>query len=104
MSEPAHAGVTLVDWRRLVAEAIGTFALVAVGPGAAMVSASTHAFGHTSVALAFGLVIAFVVAATHSSLGHSPPAPSTPRVVLGQRSLAAVGAVTGSTGQLRSVG
>ena len=63
------------DWRRYAAEAIGTFALVAVGPGAVMVSASTHAFGHTGVALAFGLVIAFVVAATgHLSGAHINPA------------------------------
>ena len=62
-------------WRRYVAEAIGTFALVAVGPGAAMVSASTQAFGHSGVALAFGLVIAFVVAATgHLGGAHINPA------------------------------
>lgn len=52
------------DVRRYVAEAIGTFALVAVGPGATMVAAKTGAFGHTSVALAFGLVVCFVVAST----------------------------------------
>jgi MIP family channel proteins len=63
------------DWRRYAAEALGTFALVAVGPGAVMVSASTHAFGHTGIALAFGLVIAFVVAATgHLSGAHINPA------------------------------
>jgi MIP family channel proteins len=65
----------MMEWRRYGAEAIGTFALVAVGPGAAMVSASTHAFGHTGVALAFGLVIAFVVAATgHLGGAHINPA------------------------------
>jgi glycerol uptake facilitator-like aquaporin len=53
-----------VDWRPYAAEAIGTFALVAVGPGAAMVAASTHAFGQAGIALAFGLVISSVVAAT----------------------------------------
>jgi aquaporin NIP len=64
-----------LDWRPYVAEAIGTFALVAVGPGAVMVAASTHTFGHTGVALAFGLVIAFVVAATgHLSGAHINPA------------------------------
>ena len=63
------------DWRRYASEAIGTFALVAVGPGAVMVSASTHAFGHAGIALAFGLVIAFVVAATgHLSGAHINPA------------------------------
>jgi MIP family channel proteins len=64
-----------LDWRRYAAEAIGAFALVAVGPGAAMVSASTHAFGHVGIALAFGLVIAFVVAATgHLGGAHINPA------------------------------
>jgi MIP family channel proteins len=63
------------DWRRYAAEALGTFALVAVGPGAVMVGAATHAFGHTGVALAFGLVIAFVVAATgHLGGAHINPA------------------------------
>lgn len=63
------------DIRRCTAEAMGTFMLVAIGPGAAMVSASTHAFGHVSVALAFGLVIAFIVAATgHLSGAHINPA------------------------------
>lgn len=70
----APASVPL-DWRRYVAEAIGAFALVAVGPGAAMVSASSHAFGHVGIALAFGLVIAFVVAATgHLGGAHINPA------------------------------
>lgn len=63
------------DWRRYAAEAIGTFALVAVGPGAVMVSAATHAFGQIGVALAFGLVIAFVIAAVgHLSGAHINPA------------------------------
>src|SRR5215207_4097058 len=65
-------------WRRYAAEAIGTFALVAVGPGAAMVAASTQAFGHIGVALAFGLVIAFVVAST----GHLGGAHINPSVTL----------------------
>jgi MIP family channel proteins len=61
--------------RRYVAELVGTFALVAVGPGAVMVSASTHAFGAAGVALAFGLVITLAVAATgHLSGAHINPA------------------------------
>ena len=65
----------MTDWRRYAAEAIGTFTLVAVGPGAAMVAASTQAFGHTGVALAFGLVITFVVATTgHLGGAHINPA------------------------------
>ena len=74
-AERARPGEPLVDWRRYASEALGTFALVAVGPGAAMVAASTHAFGHTGVALAFGLAIAFVVAATgHLGGAHINPA------------------------------
>ncbi|MGH7553476.1 MAG: MIP/aquaporin family protein [Longimicrobiales bacterium] len=64
-----------IDLRRYTAEAVGTFMLVAVGPGAVMVSASTNAFGHTSVALAFGLVVSFVVAAAGPISGaHINPA------------------------------
>lgn len=62
-------------FRRYVADALGTFILVAVGPGAAMVSARTHAFGSAGVALAFGLVVTIVVAATgHVSGAHINPA------------------------------
>ena len=43
--------------RALVAEAIGTFALVFAGCGAIMVDAKTHALGHVGVAITFGLVI-----------------------------------------------
>ena len=43
--------------RALVAEAIGTFALVFAGAGAVMVDAKTHALGHVGVAITFGLVI-----------------------------------------------
>jgi aquaporin NIP len=63
------------DWRRYVAEALGTFALVAIGPGAAMVAAKTSAFGVPGVALAFGLVVTIVVVATgHLSGAHINPA------------------------------
>ena len=65
--------------RRYIAEAIGTFALVAIGPGAAMVAARTHAFGHTGVALAFGLVVTLVVAST----GHLGGAHINPAVTVG---------------------
>lgn len=63
------------DPRRWIAEAIGTFALVAIGPGAAMVAARTGSFGHAGVALAFGLVVTLVVAATgHLGGAHINPA------------------------------
>ena len=65
--------------RRLFAEALGTFALVAIGPGAAMVAARTHAFGHVGVSLAFGLAVTVVVAST----GHLGGAHINPAVTLG---------------------
>ncbi len=65
--------------KRYAAECIGTFILVAIGPGAAMVAASTHAFGDAGVALAFGLAVTLVVAAT----GHLGGAHINPAVTVG---------------------
>ena len=57
--------------RALVAEAIGTFALVFAGCGAIMVDARTHALGHVGVALSFGLVIMVMIYAVgHISGAH----------------------------------
>lgn len=57
--------------RALVAEAIGTFALVFAGCGAIMVDAQTHQLGHVGVAIAFGLVIMFgIYAVGHISGAH----------------------------------
>jgi MIP family channel proteins len=63
------------DARRYVSELLGTFVLVALGPGAAMVAAKTQAFGQTGVALAFGLAVTLVIVATgHLSGAHINPA------------------------------
>jgi aquaporin NIP len=57
--------------RAVVAEAIGTFALVFAGAGAVMVDAKTHALGHVGVAITFGLVImAMIYAVGHVSGAH----------------------------------
>jgi aquaporin NIP len=65
--------------RRLVAEALGTFALVFFGAGAIMVAAKYGSFGQLGIALAFGLVIAAMVYA----LGHISGAHLNPAVSLG---------------------
>ena len=65
--------------RRTLAEAIGTFFLVLIGPGAAMVDAySGGVVGHAGVALAF----AFVVLAMVYALGHISGAHINPAVTL----------------------
>lgn len=65
--------------RRVVAEAIGTFFLVLIGPGSAMVNASSGgSLGHVGVALAF----AFVVVAMIYALGHLSGAHINPAVTL----------------------
>ena len=57
--------------RSLVAEAIGTFALVFAGAGAVMVDAKTGALGHVGVAITFGLVIMVMIYAVgHISGAH----------------------------------
>ncbi|MBA3403007.1 MAG: MIP family channel protein [Actinobacteria bacterium] len=59
----------------LVAEAIGTFALVFVGAGAIMVDAENGGLGSVGIALAFGLVImAMIYAVGHISGAHLNPA------------------------------
>jgi MIP family channel proteins len=47
--------------RALLAEAVGTFALVFAGCGAIMVDAKTQALGHLGVSLVFGLVIMVMI-------------------------------------------
>jgi aquaporin NIP len=61
--------------RSLVAEAIGTFALVFAGCGAIMVDATTDALGHVGGAISFGLVIMVMIYAVgHISGAHFNPA------------------------------
>jgi aquaporin Z len=65
--------------RRVAAEAIGTFFLVLIGPGSAMVDAhSGGALGQVGVALAF----AFVVVAMIYALGHLSGAHINPAVTI----------------------
>jgi len=65
--------------RRAGAEGIGTFFLVLIGPGTAMVDAYVHGMvGHVGVALAF----AFVVVAMVYALGHLSGAHINPAVTL----------------------
>jgi MIP family channel proteins len=73
------ASAVSVSARRVAAEAIGTFFLVLIGPGAAMVDAwSGGSLGTTGVALAF----AFVVIAMIYALGHLSGAHINPAVTL----------------------
>jgi aquaporin NIP len=63
--------VSTATLRALLAEAVGTFALVFAGAGAVMVDAKTHQLGHVGVAITFGLVImAMIYAVGHVSGAH----------------------------------
>ncbi len=66
----------MTDARRLAAESIGTFFLVLIGPGAAMVNtASSGAVSHAGVSLAFAFVVTAMIFATgHISGAHINPA------------------------------
>ncbi len=69
-----------MDVRRWAAELVGTFFLVLIGPGAAMVNAATRgAIGNAGVALAF----AFVIVAMIFAVGHLSGAHFNPAVTLG---------------------
>jgi MIP family channel proteins len=61
--------------RALIAEGVGTFALVFAGAGAVMVDAKTGSLGQVGIALTFGLVImAMIYAVGHISGAHFNPA------------------------------
>jgi aquaporin NIP len=79
-TRPVKSGSVLAErefQRALVAEGIGTFALVFAGAGAIMVDAKTQALGHVGVAISFGLVIMVMIYAVgHISGAHFNPAVS----------------------------
>lgn len=61
--------------RRVVAEFVGTYALVTAGCGAIIVNNLTGTLSHLGIALTFGLVIAVMISATgHISGAHFNPA------------------------------
>ena len=71
--------------RALLAELIGTFALVFFGPGAAVVDAQTLALSHVGVSLVFGLVVACIIAALSPISGaHINPAATFALVLVGE--------------------
>jgi MIP family channel proteins len=77
--------------RTLCAEAIGTFALVFFGPGAAVVNAQTGELGHIGVALVFGLTVTVVIAALAPISGaHINPASTFALTLAGKFPLARV--------------
>ena len=74
MTAPEHSDEPPMA-RAVLAEAVGTFALVFGGCGAIVVDAQSGALGHVGVALSFGLVIAVMVCAVgHLSGAHFNPA------------------------------
>lgn len=75
-------------WRAALAEAVGTFALVAFGTGAILVDAQLGVLGSVGVSLVFGLVVMTAVYALSDASGaHINPAVSVGFWVLGAISL-----------------
>lgn len=71
--------------RALMAELLGTFALVFFGPGAAIVQAQTGVLGHLGVAAVFGLVVTAAIAAFAPISGaHINPAATVALTLAGQ--------------------
>lgn len=78
-------------YRALIAELIGTFALVFFGPGAVVVDAQTRALGHSGVALVFGLTVTVVIATLAPVSGaHINPAATVALTLAGKFPLARV--------------
>jgi aquaporin NIP len=72
-------------WRKALAEAVGTFALVFAGCGAVGVEATTGALGHVGVSAVFGLVVGVMIYATgHVSGAHFNPAVTLAFASLGE--------------------
>ena len=76
VAQPAYGRPVNSPLRRAAAEAIGTFFLVLIGPGAVMVNAlSDGRLGPTGIALAFAFVVtAMIFAFGHLSGAHINPA------------------------------
>jgi aquaporin NIP len=67
--------MTALLWRRVAAELLGVYVLVAAGCGSIVVNRLTGALSHVGVALCFGLAVLVSVAATgHVSGAHLNPA------------------------------
>jgi len=64
--------------KRLLAEFLGTFALVFAGTGAIVIDQATHAVTHAGIALTFGLIVlAMIYAFGDTSGAHLNPAVTT---------------------------
>jgi len=78
--------------RKMMAEFLGTFALVFVGCGAVMTQAISGSLGHGGVCAAFGLVIMVMIYATgHISGAHFNPAVSVAFATIGRFKVAEIG-------------
>lgn len=89
------------DVRRAATEALGTFFLVLIGPGAAMVDAfSGGRLGPVGIALAFAFVITAVIFAT----GHISGAHINPAVTLAFLSFALMFVIMAAATDERSAG